>query len=160
MSEIKKDPLTTDLVHGKILKTDEKIEFFGEVDELSAFIMEFMHHVEDKDLEMELRKIVKTLSIALAEVAGGYGHIGELHLRELRELTQEYERRVGPFREFVIPGETPMGARTHVIRTVTRRAERSYARLYEKEGGSELIFAYLNDLSKFFFVLARSYDEK
>ena len=33
---IKDKPLTTDLVGDKTLKTDEKIEFFGQVDELSA----------------------------------------------------------------------------------------------------------------------------
>jgi cob(I)alamin adenosyltransferase len=160
MSAIKKEPLITDLVEEKILKTDEKIEFFGQVDELSAFIMEFVHYAEDKRLEMELRKIVKILSVILAEVAGGYGHVGELHVKELEELIREYEQKVGPFREFVVPGETLMGARVHILRTVSRRAERAYARVYEKFGGSDIIFAYLNDLSKLFFVIARSYDEK
>jgi len=160
MSVIKKEPLTTDLVKGKILKTDERIEFFGQVDELSSFIMEFIHYVEDKKLEMELRKIVKTLSIVLAEVAGGYGHIGELHLNELHEQVVYYEGLVGPFKEFVLPGETLLGAKCHIIRTVTRRAERAYAVVYEKFGGSELIFAYLNELSKLFFAVARNYDEK
>ena len=159
MANIKKEPLVTDVVGGKILKTDEKIEFFGEVDELSALIMEYIHYIEDKKLEMELRKIVKVLSIALAEVAGGYGHIGEMHVNELSELVSEYEKKVGPFKEFVLPGETLMGARTHVLRTVTRRAERSYARLYESSGGSVLVFAYLNELSKLFFAVARSFDE-
>ena len=60
---IKKQPLITDLVGEKILKTDEKVEFFGQVDELCACIMEFMHYSNDKTLEMELRKIVKLLSV-------------------------------------------------------------------------------------------------
>lgn len=157
---MKKQPLTTDLVGDKTLKTDEKIEFFGQVDELSAFIMEFSHHVEDKKLEMELRKIVNILSVMLAEVAGGYGHVGEMHLNELIELVNEYNEKAGPFKGFVLPGETHMGAKAHIVRTVCRRAERAYARVYEKYSTSEIIFEYLNKLSSLFFAIARIYDEK
>ena len=53
-----------------------------------------------------------------------------------------------------------MGAKAHVLRTVTRRIERAYASVYEKFGGSEIIFEYLNKLSSLFFALARVYDEK
>lgn len=157
---MKKQPLTTDLVGDKTLKTDEKIEFFGQVDELSAFIMEFSHHVEDKKLQMELRKIVNILSVMLAEVAGGLGHVGEMHLNELIELVNEYNEKAGPFKGFVLPGETHMGAKAHIVRTVTRRAERAYAGVYEKYSGSEIIFEYLNKLSSLFFAIARIYDEK
>ena len=156
---MKKEPLVTDLVGGKALKTDYKIDFFGEVDELSAFIMDFSHLVEDKRLVMELRKIVNLLSVMLAEVAGGFGHLGEMHLNELCELVNEYNEKAGPFSCFVIPGETPMGAKAHIVRTVTRRAERAYARLFEAEGGSEIIFEYLNKLSSLFYAIARTYDE-
>ena len=157
---IKKQPLPTDLIGGKTLKTDERIEFFGEVDELSALIMEFTHYQEDKKLNLELRKIVNILSIALAEPAGGIGKVGELHLKELIELVNEYNEKAGAFCGFVLPGETLMGAKAHVLRTVTRRVERSYAKVYEKFGGSDIIFEYLNKLSSLFFAIARVYDEK
>ena len=55
-------------------------------------------------------------------------------------------------------GETPIGAKAHIVRTVARRAERAYARLYEKQGGSELIFEYLNKLSSLFFAIGKMYD--
>ena len=156
---MKKDPLTTDLVDGKVLKTDEKIEFFGQVDELSAFIMDFTHSVKNERLVMELRKIANLLSVMLAEVAGGLGHIGERHLEELEELVAVYNEKAGPFTCIMLFGETPIGAKAHIVRTVTRRAERAYARLYEKYGGSELIFEYLNKLSSLFFAIGKMYDE-
>lgn len=157
---LKKDPLSTDLVGGKTTKTDERIEFFGAVDELSAHIMELTHYVEDIHMEMELRKIVSLLSTMMAEVAGGYGHIGEKHLEELLEVIKKYEEIAGPFNGFILPGTTLMGARMHIVRTVTRRAELAYARLYEKYGGSEYIFEYLNKMSTLFYAIARIYDEK
>ena len=157
---IKKQPLPTDLIGDKTVKTDERINFFGEIDELSALIMEFTHYVDDERLKMELRKIVKVLSICLAETAGGMGKVGELYLSELLDLVKEYEGKLGAFCGFVLPGETLLGAKAHVVRTVTRRAERAYAKVYEKYGGSEIIFQYLNRLSTFFFALARTFDEK
>ncbi len=156
---IKKEPLPTDLIGGKTLKTDERIDFFGEVDELSALIMEYVHYEEDNSLKMELQKIVNILSTALAETAGGMGHVGKLHLDELVELVDRYNEKAGVFTGFVLPGETLMGAKVHVLRTVTRRVERAYAKVYEKYGGSEIIFEYLNKLSSLFFAIARIYDE-
>ncbi len=156
---MKDKPLITDLVGTKTLKTDEKIEFFGQVDELSAYIMEFTHHLEDKSLQMELRKIVNILSVMLAEIAGGYNHVGELHLSELIELVNAYEKKAGPFKGFVLPGETHMGAKAHIVRTVCRRAERAYARVFEKYDSSKIIFEYLNKLSTLFYAIARIFDE-
>ena len=157
---LKKDPLLTDLVGGKTLKTDERIAFFGAVDELSARIMELTHYIEDERMEMELRKIVTHLSTMMAEVAGGYTHIGQKHLEELLEVIKKYEEQAGPFTSFVLPGTTLMGARVHIVRTVARRAELTYARLFERYGGSEYIFEYLNKLSTLFYAIARIYDEK
>lgn len=157
---MKAEPLKTDLIGDKTLKTDERIEFFGEVDELQANIMLVVHYVEDIKMQMELRKISSLLSTMMGEVAGGYGHIGEMHLNELLELIAKYEESVGHFNGFILPGTTLMGARFHVLRTITRRAERAYARVFEKYGGSEYIFEYLNKMSTLFYAIARNFDEK
>ncbi len=98
---LKPEPLKTDLIGGKTLKTDEKVEFFGQVDELSAHIMEVTHYIDDVQTEMELRKIVNLLSTMMGEVAGGFGHIGEKHLSELLEVIAKYEELAGPFKGFV-----------------------------------------------------------
>ena len=157
---LKENPLTTDLVADKTTKTDERVAFFGAVDELSAHIMELTHYIEDVPMQMELRKIVSMLSTMMAEVAGGLGHIGEKHLNELIEVVKKYEEQAGPFTSFVLPGTTLMGARVHVVRTVTRRAELAYAKVYEKYGGSGYIFEYLNKMSTLFYAIARIYDER
>ncbi len=157
---LKENPLTTDLVGDKTTKTDERVAFFGAVDELSAHIMELTHYIEDVPMQMELRKIVSMLSTMMAEVAGGLGHIGEKHLNELMEVVKKYEEQAGPFTSFVLPGTTLMGARVHVVRTVTRRAELAYAKVYEKYGGSGYIFEYLNKMSTLFYAIARIYDER
>ena len=156
---IKNKPLTTDLIGGKTLKTDEKINFFGEVDELSAFIMEFTHYTENDELNAKLIEIVKTLSQILAEVAGSKNKMSADSLSALLEWCSYYGEKAGAFKRFVLPGKTLKGAKAHVLRTVTRRCERAYANVYEKYGGSALIFEYLNKLSTLFYHIARIYDE-
>ena len=157
---IKSQPLKTDLIGDKTLKTDKKINFFGEVDELSAFIMEFTHYTKDEGLNERLVQIVKTLSQILAEVAGSRNKVTEESLSALLALCAEYGEKAGVFKSFVLPGKTLQGAKAHILRTVTRRCERAYAQVYEEYGGSELIFEYLNKLSTLFYHIARIYDEQ
>ena len=157
---IKSQPLNTDLIGDKTLKTDEKINFFGEVDELSAWIMEFTHYTENEELNARLIEIVKTLSKILAEVAGSKNTVTEDALANLLKDCSYYGEKAGVFKQFVLPGKTLKGAKAHILRTVTRRCERAYANVYEKYGGSEIIFEYLNKLSTLFYHIARIYDEK
>lgn len=100
---LKENPLTTDLVGDKTTKTDERVAFFGAVDELSAHIMELTHYIEDVPMQMELRKIVSMLSTMMAEVAGGLGHIGEKHLNELIEVKKNMKSRQGRLQALCCP---------------------------------------------------------
>ena len=156
---VKKNPLVTDLIGEKTIKTNEKINFFGNLDEASALIMEFYHYVEDVNLKAQLKNIVKTLSVAMAETAGGKAKLQEENLLELENLVKEYNEKAGAFNGFTLPGETLLSAKAHVVRTVIRRAERSYAIVYETNGGSNVIFEYLNKLSTLFYFIARTYEK-
>ena len=63
----------------------------------------------------------------------------------------ERNAKLGPLREFILPGGTPVAAQLHVARTICRRAERHCVRL--QPGG--LAVPYLNRLGDALFVLAR-----
>ncbi len=157
---VKDCPLSTDLVGEKTLKTNEKINFFGDLDEASALIMEFSHYVDDNFLKKELKNIVKTLSVAMAETAGAKVTLSEENLTGLENLVNEYNKKGGKFNGFTLPGETILGAKAHVVRTVVRRAERSYAKVYQSNGGSKVVFEYLNKLSTLFYAIATIYDKQ
>jgi cob(I)alamin adenosyltransferase len=61
-----------------------------------------------------------------------------------------------PLKEFILPGGDEQASLCHLARSVCRRAERSLVLLNKhKEMGSDLL-AYINRLSDFLFVLARS----
>ncbi len=64
-----------------------------------------------------------------------------------------------PLTEFVLPGDTKLGALLDVARTVVRRAERCVTRLsHEDHLENPEILRYLNRLSSLLFALAR-YEE-
>src|SRR5262249_23668934 len=88
------------------------------------------------------------------------------HLRVRPEQAQRLEREIdrlneslSPLKSFVLPGGRPAAASCHVARTVCRRAERDTVTLAAREPINSEVVVYLNRLSDFLFVLARSLND-
>lgn len=56
----------------------------------------------------------------------------------------------------MIPGSIVVSARLDICRTIARRAEREIITLARKEEVAPEILQYINRLSDFFFILART----
>jgi cob(I)alamin adenosyltransferase len=69
----------------------------------------------------------------------------------------QYSNELGELTNFVLPVGDPDMSFCHIIRTIVRRAERKICELAENESISnyDLIIAYINRLSDYFFVLGR-----
>jgi cob(I)alamin adenosyltransferase len=61
-----------------------------------------------------------------------------------------------PLRSFILPGGAPLAAHLHICRTVARRVERLAVELAAKEAVNPASVKYLNRLSDWFFVAART----
>ncbi len=61
-----------------------------------------------------------------------------------------------PLRSFILPGGSKLAAQLHVCRTVSRRAERLCVELATMEAINPAAVKYLNRLSDWFFVAART----
>lgn len=61
-----------------------------------------------------------------------------------------------PLRSFILPGGSALAAHLHVCRTVSRRAERLAVELAVDEAVNPAVIKYLNRLSDWFFVAART----
>ena len=61
-----------------------------------------------------------------------------------------------PLRSFILPGGSKLAAQLHVCRTVSRRAERLSVELATMEAINPAAVKYLNRLSDWFFVAART----
>lgn len=146
----------TSLIGGKrVLKSDERVEAYGTVDELSAFIGVLHDVLEDEETKaflMEVQKRLLTVEAVLAcEEEGKVTRLDPSAVLSVADSIGALESELPPFRSFVLPGGNLAASYSHVCRTVCRRAERAAVRIGTK--GVELQF--LNRLSDYFFLLAR-----
>ena len=153
----------TSLMGGqRVLKCDDRVEAYGTVDELSAFIGVLYDTLpesatETKELLMEVQKHLLTVEAVFA--CPGKKQFPGLKpeaLELIEEVAKAMEASLPPFRSFVLPGSNLASSYSHVCRTVCRRAERQAVKIGAK--GIEL--QYLNRLSDYFFILARALAEK
>lgn len=146
----------TSLIGGKrVLKSDDRVEAYGTVDELSAFIGVLHDVLEDEETKaflMEVQKKLLTVEAVLAcEEEGIVKPLDPSAVLSVADRIGALESELPPFRSFVLPGGNLAASYIHVCRTVCRRAERAAVRIGTK--GVELQF--LNRLSDYFFLLAR-----
>lgn len=74
----------------------------------------------------------------------------------LEQAIDRLEAGLEPLRNFILPGGSRTGALLHLARTVCRRAERSCVALAASEPPRSEVIRYLNRLSDFLFVAART----
>ncbi len=145
----------------RVPKYHPRPEAYGAIDEAQAALgvlrasactphtAELLIRVE-RDLYRMMGELAVAEGVSLAAAP-----IGVEDVAWLEEATAEIGERTGPFRGFVLPGDTLTGAQAHVARTVIRRAERRVAHLHHTgELGNPAILQYLNRLSSLLFVLA------
>jgi|Deesub1362B_J571_1020462.scaffolds.fasta_scaffold00144_26 ATP:cob(I)alamin adenosyltransferase len=150
------DKGTTGIFTGeRIAKDSPIIEANGSIDELSSFMGEAKHYVDE-----ELREILERIQIELyslmAEIAskGKYKKVGEKEIRWMEEIIHKFEEGV-KLERFVLPGSVIASAKLDVCRAIARRAERRVARVVHDMGFGENALVYLNRLSDLLFIMAR-----
>ena len=149
---------------GRVAKNSPRIEAYGTVDELNAFIGLAITEVKDKDVESLLRKIQGQLFIVGADLAtpdngkakkGNIPRVSSEFYLETEIAIDNFEEKLEELKNFIIPGGSKAAAYLHVCRTICRRAERQVVELRQTVNTVENIIIYLNRLSDLFFVLAR-----
>ncbi|MSR69446.1 MAG: cob(I)yrinic acid a,c-diamide adenosyltransferase [Phycisphaerales bacterium] len=153
---------------GRVMKHHPRIEAYGTVDELNAWLgMCVIAGAGENEVESRMRAILIhlqsrlfDLGADLATPAGSAGaakvaRIAARHVAEVEAYIDEIDGANEPIRVFVLPGGTTLAAHLHVARTVCRRAERLLVAFNESEpiGGESIQF--LNRLSDLFFAMAR-----
>lgn len=155
----------TSLIGGlRVAKFDDRVEAYGTVDELSAFIG-VLNDQEGVAPEMKivLDKVQNKLftiesHFALDENSEVKKMIPVLAADDIAYLEHEIDvmnEQLPELKSFVIPGGNLKASYAHLCRTVCRRAERQGWRLAAQHPVDSLDLKYLNRLSDYFFVLAR-----
>jgi cob(I)alamin adenosyltransferase len=154
----------TGLVGGqRVSKDSPRIWAYGTVDELNSAIGLARAFKPDKKTDTVLAGIQNDLFHLGAELATpgqSRVRITKAQIVALEKLMDECNAKLGPLREFILPGGTPVAAQLHVARTICRRAERFCVRLAREEKIEVLVVSYLNRLGDALFVLARWANKK
>jgi len=153
----------TALIGGtRVPKYDIRIEAYGTVDELNAFIGLLRDREIDthsKEILLEIQERLFTLESSLAQDGKQLKvDLPVLHTDDVELLEKEIDdmnEQLPPLTAFVLPGGHPVVSYCHIARTVCRRAERLTLRMNEKFPVDSLNIQYLNRLSDYLFVLAR-----
>jgi len=161
----------TALVGGqRVSKGDIKIEAYGTVDELNAYLgyirSEVAAALQDTEIAgetfavfLQIQNILFNIGAILASPADkpyeGRPKVSDEQIRILEEKMDAYQEILAPLNSFVLPGSGRLNSMAHIARTVCRRSERILIRLAEQETVDENVFKYINRLSDFLFVYAR-----
>jgi cob(I)alamin adenosyltransferase len=147
----------------RVSKLHPRVEAYGTVDELNAFIGLALLQTLPETFAAWLRRVQNDLldvgaDLAVptpAEDAGGRSRlrVEPAYTEWLERACDEVNAKLEPLRSFVIPGGEPGGAHLHVCRTVCRRAER---RAIAVEDVNPEVVRYLNRLSDLLFILSRA----
>jgi len=153
----------TSLLGGtRVPKSHDRVEAYGNLDELNSFI----GLVRDQDINPHYRdvlgRIQEVLFISEAMVArdpekeaGKLPEFGEDDIRTLEKEIDEMNNELPRLKHFILPGGHTVVSCCHIARTVCRRAERSLVRLAQNNPVDEIIIRFINRLSDYLFVLAR-----
>ena len=146
-----------------------RVTAYGTVDELNSNVGLASQYARESLLE-DLKKIQNDLFDLGADLCKpilklqNNSNVSELRIssNQVSRLEQQIDvlnAPLAPLKSFVLPGGGFAASQLHLCRTVCRRAERYAVELASKEEVNQESLKYLNRLSDWFFVAARSENE-
>jgi len=146
----------------RVRKDNARVDAYGDVDELNAWLGLVRSSLRDEDVDAELMAIQRDLFAVGAELADPGDKIArrvtkasltDADVDRLEQAIDRCEDELSPLRRFILAGGAPAGAALHVARAVCRRAERRIVSL--EPSADAIVLRYVNRLSDLLFVLAR-----
>lgn len=160
----------TSLVGGiRVSKTHPRLEAYGTIDELNSHVGLLVSLLHDSKHCELLREVQTELFVVSSNLATDTSKqplrptsvVGKEKVEQLEHEIDELDSMLPAQRYFTLPGGCTAAAQAHVCRTVCRRAERRILALMEEgvEIDDELL-AYMNRLSDYFYLLARTLNQE
>lgn len=146
----------------RISKADPRVDAYGDIDELNAWIGYIRTFTIDPDVDAVLLQVQRDLFAVGAQLADPTERLTErltkafvtaADVTRLEGLMDRLDVELPPLTHFILSGGAPAGAALHVARTVCRRAERRMVAL--APAVDAVLLQYVNRLSDLLFVLAR-----
>ena len=160
----------TSLVSGnRVLKGDERIDLYGELDELHSRLGVICAHLDKEILFQQCCDFLHHLQSAVFDLGSNLAceaenraayklpQISAEFIKDMEEEIDRMEHELPPLKNFILPGGTLAAASVHLARTGARSVERKLIRFHHqtKEAIPENGLIFLNRMSDYLFVLAR-----
>lgn len=148
----------------RVSKSSTRLEAYGTIDELNAFIGLAVTESKSERVKSVLLNLQSKLFVVGADLATPDTEKNKkLNIeRTPAEFYKEAEKQIDNFenelkvlKSFILPGGSKSAAYLHICRTIARRAERTVVALNNEVKLGDNIIIFLNRLSDLFFVLAR-----
>lgn len=156
----------TSVIGGRVVKDDDRVEAYGTIDELNCFVGQAISLIDDargsfEDLKEQLSEIQQELfdcgsDLAFVNITENRYKVKDDKVARLEQWIDLFDAENPKVERFIIPGGTPLSSALHVCRTVCRRAERRAVTLGQHTDINPSVRRYLNRLSDYFFVVART----
>ncbi len=155
------DGTTTLLGGGRLAKDDERIALLGDIDEVSASLGMARAEAEDGEIEELLLELQRLLYRIMGDVGmpNEQNTVGPEDVKTIDEALENWRARTEIPDEFVVPGESKLGALLDFARSVVRRVERSMVAVGLVQDHPNAL-EVINRLSDLLFVVARNADGK
>ncbi len=150
---------------GRVRKDHDRVDAYGEVDELNATlgVARAECGLEDEALSALLTRLMDELftvgsMLATPMTEKAYGYIPKVttaHVEAMEAAIDGFDAELPPLTSFILPGGTKLAAALHLCRTVCRRAERRAVPLAAAGDVDAQVVVYLNRLSDLLFTMAR-----
>ena len=158
------DAGTTALYGGaRVSKSDERVETYGTIDELNAHLGLLRDQEVNQDRAALFQEIQETLFVIGSHLAADPSKpsmklppLPKSMVLHLEESIDAMDTNLPAMKFFILPGGHSAVSVCHVARCVCRRAERQLVRFSQHETVDPAIIVYLNRLSDWLFVLART----
>ena len=160
----------------RVAKSHLQVDAYGDVDELNSMLGALIASLPSKweDITEQLQSIQADLFhigawLATTPAAGTEAALKEFAAERidfLESAIDQMEEHLTPLSGFILPGGHMTAAAAHVCRTVCRRAERRVVAVAEQAQPAQLptswqqLLRYLNRLSDYLFVLARTCNQR
>jgi cob(I)alamin adenosyltransferase len=147
----------------RIKKTHPRVVAMGSVDELNSslgVLVEELLSVKDDEL-IAIATFLRSLQHRIFDLGGelsipGYEIVKKENVAAIEHELDQLNDHLAPLENFILPGGSRLIANCHMVRAICRRAERDVIVLSEVEAVNAAALKFLNRLSDYLFVLARS----
>lgn len=160
------DDGTTALYGGtRKLKSDDQIEAYGSVDELTSTLGIFSTYIRNVKERSFIRSVQHDLYVIMCFLAESPTDLSQLE-RQIPIFEQKidlFSEKLPPLRHFILPNGARTSCWAHTARAICRRAERTVVRFCFKHKLStkkevNIVLTYINRLSDLLFIYARFFN--